>query len=713
MNTVTARTGAVPLPTWWDRIVTALPLATVFVWACLAYAWQAWAHETAWFFYDELKYTELARSLADGGAPQLRGEPSSFSSLYTFLLAPAWWIEDPRAAYDAAKYVGVLVMSLTLFPAYGLARILVPKTPALFAAAGSVAIPSLAYSSLLITEVLAYPFTTLCFFAGTKALATRRPRWIALAVGTCAIAPFVRSQLVVVPAALALAALLLIVTGKRSRELLRGLPRPLWILVPVLVGAAAVAADWAIGRYSEIWVIVTRNHFGAMVEYGLWALGALAIGLGVLPLVVGLASIAPVRGQPFDDRQRAFAAVVVSAFFAFTLYTGVKAAFNTIIWTTVVQERNLMYLSPLAFTGTALWLHRRSVNVLALGAVTAGVAYLVVETPYQLFYPYIEALGFSLPTWAWLELGLDAVATEYVLLGVLAGTVLLALGLQAAHGRLAGGPVLPAVALLVLAWNVGGALAAGDAMRGFAALMYEGLPKPLDWVDRATGGAPTLYLGKQITNPNSLHLLEFWNRSITHVGNLDGVEYPGPGRVLTPKPVAPDGTLEPDPGVRYVVADSGIDLAGSVVEQHGPMRLFQLFGRLRVASATSGIYSDGWAGRSSSYTRFGKPGSAPGFVYIEVGRPGWCGRSVPGPLVIELGPLALGAGGASRVRTISASARWQIKSCSIKGFRLPTPRPPFRVEVTIPKTFVPSELDSRESDRRELGAQVSFEFQEG
>ena len=709
MSVAAARSRAVPAVSW-ERVLAALPLVTIFVWACLIYAWQAWAHETAWFFYDELKYTELARSLAAGDHPELRGEPASFSSLYTFLIAPAWWIGDPHAAYDAAKYVGVLAMSLTVFPAYGLARLLVPRLPALFAAAGSVAIPSLAYSSLLITEVLAYPFATLCFFLSVKALATRRLWWLAAAALACGLAPLVRSQLVIIPGAFALAALLVVVTGPGARRVLRELPRPLWALVPVVVVAAGVAADWAIGRYSEIWVIVTRNHFGQMVEYGLWALGALAIGLGVLPVIVGVAAVAPVRGEPFTDVRRAFATVVVANVFVFALYTGVKAAFNTIIWATIVQERNLMYVSPLIFAGTALWLHRRRLHPLALVAVFAAVVYLLVDTPYEFFYPYIEALGFSLPTWAWLNHGIDAGDWEHIFVAAALASVLLAIAVHlAARSRLTTA-ALSGIAALVLAWNLGGELAAGDAMRGFSHRLYEGLPQPLDWVDRTTGSSPSLYLGQQITNPNALHLLEFWNPSLTYVGNLDGVEYPGPGRVLTPKPVAPDGRLEPDPGARYVVAPSGIDVFGRIVGAREGLRVFQLSGGLRLAAVTSGVFSDGWAGRSSAYTRYRGEGAGPGFIYVEVGRPGWCGRNLPGPLRIDVGPLALGPDGAPRIRTATTTKHWQIKSCSIKGFRLPTPPAPFRVEVAIPRTFVPAEVDSRESDRRELGAQVSFEY---
>jgi hypothetical protein len=41
---------------------------------------------------------------------------------------------------------------------------------------------------------------------------------------------------------------------------------------------------------------------------------------------------------------------------------------------------------------------------------------------------------------------------------------------------------------------------------------------------------------------------------------------------------------------------------------------------------------------------------------------------------------------------------------------LNAPGPRFRVEVTITPTFVPIELSPDQSDRRQLGAQVRYEF---
>ena len=76
------------------------------------------------------------------------------------------------------KYLGVLVMTATVFPAYGIARLIVGRRPALFVAAASAAIPALAYSAMIVEEPLAYPYSTLALFLILRALITPSRWWI-------------------------------------------------------------------------------------------------------------------------------------------------------------------------------------------------------------------------------------------------------------------------------------------------------------------------------------------------------------------------------------------------------------------------------------------------------------------------------------------------------------------------------------------------------
>ena len=63
---------------------------------------------------------------------------------------------------------------------------------------------------------------------------------------------------------------------------------------------------------------------------------------------------------------------------------------------------------------------------------------------------------------------------------------------------------------------------------------------------------------------------------------------------------------------------------------------------------------------------------------------------------------------------VTTTERWTIESAGFRRFYLPTPRPPFRVEVRITPTFVPAEIDPEgTSESREFGAQIAFDYAAG
>src|SRR5207302_3992454 len=135
-----------------------------------------------------------------------------------------------------------------------------------------------------------------------------------------------------------------------------------------------------------------------MIVLGLQAAGALTIGLGVLPVVATLAALVPLGRDRRDPTLRAFFATAVTAIVGFGFYTAVKAAWNAIQFSTIVAERNLIYLSPLLFVATAALLERRVRAPLAvIAGVFAFVLYLVLTTPYKMeFHFYFDAPGLSI-----------------------------------------------------------------------------------------------------------------------------------------------------------------------------------------------------------------------------------------------------------------------------------------------------------------------------
>lgn len=704
-----------------DRVLAAVPVATVFVWLCLVYAVEAWSHGSPWLFTDELEWTQLGRSIADEGEAARRGVPYSFKSVYSYLIAPAWLLTDTGAAYAAVKYLGSILMAATVLPAYGLARTFVSPRPALFAAAGAAIIPALVYSSFIIPEPLAYPYATLCLFLIARALVTRGRWWIVGAIVACALAPFVRGQLAVLPAAFALALLLVLWSSDRAR-----LRRARWSLwdwagaATLLVGVVLLISAF-LGQRSYTWLIATGYYKERMLEYGLWAAGAFTIGLGVLPVVVGLATLVRARGEPRTYELTVFRSLLFSGLFVFALYTSVKASYLSAFFETRIEERNLIYVAPLLFVATALWLERRQLNLLATAAAGAFAGWLLVSTPYRLdLHFYGDAPGLALPQALNRWVALTPTGAKWLLFVALAVTIAL---LLAARTRFAA-PVVVAAALLVLGWNGTGQIAAASGSNDVANTFRNTLRAPLDWLDRQTQGEPALYIGQQVTDRNSVYMLEFWNRSLKHVWSLDGTA-PGPGPTLTPDVADVDGRLAPDPGVRFVVADEGVNVVGRRVEDHARIaggsktywRLVEAEAPLRLRDAVAGRDLDGWATAPggtktarAAYSRFSTPTGKPGYAVVTVSRREWGGRDVPGAVRICVGPLVIGPDRQPQTAACTSIVEWEVHTHGFRRFYIPAPSQHFRVELEVTPTFVPAELDPALGDRRELGAVVGFDW---
>ena len=112
---------------WFDRVYRAIPLATVFVALLALYAWEAARHSTPWLFTDELELSQISRSIEATGHGGRRGDPYFWQTLYTWLIAPAWAASSTSTAYEIVKYIGVIVMTLTVVPTYFLARTIVSR----------------------------------------------------------------------------------------------------------------------------------------------------------------------------------------------------------------------------------------------------------------------------------------------------------------------------------------------------------------------------------------------------------------------------------------------------------------------------------------------------------------------------------------------------------------------------------------------------------
>jgi hypothetical protein len=704
-----------------DRALAAVPLASIYVWLCIVYCVEAWKHATPWLFTDELELTQLSRSIADTGHPARRGEPHSFHSLYVVLTAPVWLIHNVATAYAGVKYLDVFVMTAVIFPTYVLARMLVSKPWALFAATGAAVVPSLAYSGWIVEENLAYPYAALCFLLIAKAFVTRARVWIVVATVASILAPAVRGELIVVPILFVIALGFMWWSSDARREARRSWSLGDWIGCVVLVAGLVIVISGFASRYYTEWYDVSAYNWTKhrALVFGDWAAGALVIGLGVVPVIAGLAALVAPRGEVRLREVRAFRCIGTAAVIGFGVYTFFKASYESQFFETRVWERDLLYIAPLLFVGTALVLARRSVNWIALAAASAYVLYLVLGTPLPGEQLLSDALGFAPLQQAnrYFELTQGAQRAILVVLFCVGLAVIVAVAMP----RVGRGVALVLAGMLavgLLAWNVTGEVAAAAGSTSISRDFSKILGHPFSWVDDTTGGKPTIYLGQGVVDQRPEWLLEFWNRSITTVSSLDAT-IRGPGPAGAPNITAAGRlywTLDPaQPGklFDYAVEDwPCVDFAGALVGRHeyavgaSPKvwRLVRLTKPNRLLATCSGIYPDGWSGPNDS-TYFRYAGTEPGWLRVRLSRQNWPSS----PVEIQLGRIAV-QDRSPVIGRIFDQRRVVVGGAKTTTVWLRVPASGFAVRALVEKKFVPRELNPGIGDPRTLGALVDYRF---
>lgn len=702
-----------------DRVLSAVPLASIYIWLCGVYAFEAWRRVTPWLFSDELELTQLSRSFAATGHATGMGHSHGFKSLYTYVLSPVWLIHDTLSAYSAAKYVDVLVMAAVVFPAYGLARTVVGRRPALFAAAAAAVIPSLAYSSYLVEETCAYPWSVLCFWLIARSLTarTRTPRrtWTAVAVAASLIAPAVRGELLMIPVAFFLTALAAVWSSDWGKARRAAWSTGDWIgFVVLLLGLVFVLS--AVGSHASFqWLAVTRLYKHRAIVLGNWAAGAVAIGIGVVPLIAGLAALVRAPGERPSLEVRMFRCLSLGGIVSFALYTGMKAAWLSSDFATRVEERNLLYISPLLFVGTALVLERRRVNLFALAAASAYALYLVVGTPFYMDRQlYSDALGLAILEQANRFIAWTPQIAQDVLLGITVGGSLMLLGIAVARSRprLVAGATA-ALGVFVVGWSLTGEIAAAAGTNSLSRAAAATLREPFAWVDAHTHGQRTAYWGEAITDPTAPYLLSFWNRSVVAVGTLDGS--------LTDQIANGAPNLEANGDLfatyyPFVVEDwPCVDFVGTNYWAHqyragGTLRTWRLVEMTspnRLRSMCTGIYADGWSGPGgSTYFRFFGPA---GWLRIDYSRKEWSFPTGPSHVRFQLGTLLVNANRQALFGHVTAVSHGTIDTGETHTEWIRVPAGPFAVRIAVQRLIVPNDWNHA-GDKRRLGAQITYRF---
>ena len=321
------------------------------------------ATPSPWILPDELLYTELARAIADGGLPAVRGDATlGWGVVYPLLIAPAWALfSDPVAAYHASLVVNAVVMSLAAVPAYLLARLFVPATPSLLVAAGSVLLPSMALTSTVMTENAAYPLSLLAVWLMARTV--RRPTLggQALVIGAVALGAATRvSGAVLLPAFVAATGMYALISrrasGSRtsaasrrrrswSRRRLRSRCSP-----TSSTGAGRAGSGSGPGTLQYV-------HLGPFLRLLLYQTGDLILYAAVLPAVAAAVMVGIGLSRRAAEPERLYAAVALPSVLA-VLGSGVAVSSTYgIDGSTGLNERYVFSVVPLLLLGLALWIH--------------------------------------------------------------------------------------------------------------------------------------------------------------------------------------------------------------------------------------------------------------------------------------------------------------------------------------------------------------------
>ena len=363
-------------------------------------------------FLDDLGYSRLAQSIGDSGHLALFGKAGlSYPPLYPALLAPIYALHaSGTTAFFWMKIVNCFVMSLAVFPIYGIARFVLPRRPALLVVGLSAAAPLMYYTTLVLSENLAYPLFLVAVWAMLRTVREPSVKWDAIMLVAIAAVTLTRVQMVaLLPAALTaivLAALLGVPAGRTLRE--RLLSHRLLNAATVAVVAAGTGVELAgknvfaaAGRYANVGVVAVPGWWRVtrlVVEH----LAELSVAVSFIPYAGTLIA----AYLFFRYRSRGGAAVFASVALAVTFWLVAEVAYNDAAFYDFVDfqrihERYLIYLIPFFLTAfvvaARLPAARRSLRLWGAASVAAAAAPALI--PYNLVLNntvVLESFGLTL-----------------------------------------------------------------------------------------------------------------------------------------------------------------------------------------------------------------------------------------------------------------------------------------------------------------------------
>jgi hypothetical protein len=637
--------GARVAPSWLPHSLAAavrraMPVAALSIGAAALLS-LATTQVTYWtVMSDEMFYAKIATDFTETGSPlpHLHGARIDyFPFLYSLLIAPFYGLLEPQSAFHAAHVLNAFLMTSAAVPVYLLARELLSRAWSWAAALLALAVPWLALASFVMTEAAAYPIFLWAFLACHRALVKPSAHRDLVAIVALALAYLTRRQFAVLLVALPLALLLYELAGGEPAPVVARLKRAVaghrLLAAAYAAGLAVLVSLVALGSASSLLgeYAVTATQ-GSVVTRGVWGsaaahLDAVAIGLGVVPFVLGAGWIYARAWRAPSERGRAFGAL---AAVTIPLLALEAASFDLRFGDGITRDRYVFYLAPLLLVAAiACLLDVRPPWIAAVGATVFFAAtvpwheleaghYFWVDSPIKVL---IGAVGDYFPGLSpeiWISL---------------CG---LALGLSASAALAKVGGRRLALGVVAATFAFGGSLAALDFNRLLS------LPGPdggsltadrgeLNWIDRAVGGQATVgvipFAYAREWWPAAIFWwdVEFWNRSVGRTlvaadRTMTYTNFPVSVLELDFATGRFRGTADAPPYVVFADGDPRFLLAGKRIVRKNGLSLLAVPRPYRTRWATRGLDLDGWTrpGRPVRISVYAEPGQRSRLVRLSI-----------------------------------------------------------------------------------------------
>ena len=333
-----------------------------------------------WIAPDETIYALLGRSLWETGVPSLLGTSfGGYGLVYPALIGFPLTLSNLGAGVAAAQALGALVMSSTAVAVYLWGRTVVGAWWALAAAGLTLALPELAYSGLLMSEVAVYPTVALALWATAAALArpSRARQALVLGAVVLAVGTHIRS-VALIPALFV--AVALHCAFVRSFEPAR---RQTLLLTVTAAACTASLAGFAIaGSWNDVFGAYAAAAGGyelrSAAEGVVWHLAGIFILVAGIPLI----ALAAMMIECIHRRERDPAAcALVATAAAWTVCLVLEVGIFASRWVDHVVLRDLLPVVPPLLLVLVLWTARRLPRPAPLTQLSA----LVLAVPAVLF----------------------------------------------------------------------------------------------------------------------------------------------------------------------------------------------------------------------------------------------------------------------------------------------------------------------------------------